>query len=48
MAGLVFHRDGVVAGYEDIVKDPSLIDVDRSRATWSGSSGERKRRFLKR
>lgn len=25
MAGLVFRHDGVVAGYEDIVKDPSLI-----------------------
>ena len=30
MAGLVFRRDGVVAGYDDIIKDPTLIDVDRS------------------
>ena len=26
MAGLVFRRDGVVAGYEDIAKDPSLAE----------------------
>lgn len=24
MAGLLFRRDGIVAGYEDIIKDPSL------------------------
>jgi hypothetical protein len=30
MAGLVFRRDGVVAGYDDIIKDPTLVDVDRS------------------
>lgn len=30
MAGLVFRHDGVVAGYDDIIKDPTLIDVDRS------------------
>lgn len=30
MAGLVFRKDGVVAGYDDIVKDPTLVDVDRS------------------
>src|SRR5207247_1370163 len=27
MAGLVFRKDGVVAGYEDIMKDLSLVDV---------------------
>jgi hypothetical protein len=26
MAGLLFRRDGVVAGYEDIIADPSLVD----------------------
>jgi hypothetical protein len=30
MAGLVFRKDGVVAGYEDIIKDLSCLDVDRS------------------
>jgi hypothetical protein len=30
MAGLVFRKDGVVAGYEDVMKDTSLLDVDRS------------------
>jgi len=25
MAGLVFRKDGVVAGYEDVVKDPSIV-----------------------
>jgi len=30
MAGLVFRKDGVVAGYEDIAKDPTCIDNDRS------------------
>ena len=30
MAGLVFRKDGVVAGYEDIIKDPSCFDNDRS------------------
>lgn len=30
MAGLIFRRDGLVAGYEDVIKDPTLIDVDRS------------------
>jgi hypothetical protein len=30
MAGLVFRRDGVVAGYDDIIKDLSLLQVDRS------------------
>ncbi len=29
MAGLLFRRDGVVAGYEDIVADPSLVDSVR-------------------
>jgi hypothetical protein len=29
-AGLVFRRDGVVAGYHDIIKDLSLFDVDKS------------------
>jgi hypothetical protein len=29
MAGLVFRRDGVVAGYDDIRKDPTLVDLDR-------------------
>ncbi|MEZ6063301.1 MAG: hypothetical protein R3C19_23385 [Planctomycetaceae bacterium] len=26
MAGLLFRRDGIVAGYDDIIRDPSLID----------------------
>lgn len=26
MAGLLFRRDGVVAGYDDIIRDPSLVD----------------------
>jgi hypothetical protein len=26
MAGLLFRKDGVVAGYEDIIADPSLVD----------------------
>lgn len=26
MAGLLFRRDGVVAGYKDIIRDPSLVD----------------------
>lgn len=26
MAGLLFRRDGVVAGYEDVIADPSLVD----------------------
>lgn len=26
MAGLLFRKDGVVAGYDDIVRDPSLVD----------------------
>lgn len=26
MAGLLFRKDGVVAGYEDIIRDPSLVD----------------------
>lgn len=30
MAGLVFRRDGIVAGYDDIIRDPTLIDVDRA------------------
>jgi hypothetical protein len=30
MAGLVFRKDGVVAGYEDIIKDISCLDVDKS------------------
>jgi hypothetical protein len=30
MAGLVFRRDGVVAGYDDIIRDTSLLDVVRS------------------
>lgn len=30
MAGLVFRKDGVVAGYDDIAKDPSIVDNDRS------------------
>lgn len=30
MAGLVFRKDGIVAGYEDIIKDPNLINVDKS------------------
>jgi hypothetical protein len=30
MAGLVFRRDGVVAGYDDIIKDPTLIDVNKA------------------
>lgn len=30
MAGLVFRKDGIVAGYEDILKDPKCIENDRS------------------
>ena len=30
MAGLVFRKDGVVAGYEDIIKDLSCLANDRS------------------
>ncbi|MBY0527507.1 MAG: hypothetical protein K2R98_29190 [Gemmataceae bacterium] len=30
MAGLVFRKDGVVAGYEDIIKDLSCLDVNKS------------------
>jgi hypothetical protein len=30
MAGLVFRKDGVVAGYEDVIKDLACLDVDRS------------------
>lgn len=30
MAGLVFRKDGVVAGYEDVIKDTSLVDVDKA------------------
>ena len=30
MAGLVFRKDGVVAGYEDIIKDISCLENDRS------------------
>jgi hypothetical protein len=30
MAGLVFRPDGVVAGYEDIIKNIKCLDVDRS------------------
>ncbi len=26
MAGLLFRKDGIVAGYEDIIADPSLVD----------------------
>jgi hypothetical protein len=26
MAGLLFRKDGVVAGYEDIIRDPTLVD----------------------
>ena len=26
MAGLLFRRDGVVAGYKDVIADPSLVD----------------------
>ncbi len=26
MAGLLFRKDGVVAGYEDVVRDPGLVD----------------------
>jgi hypothetical protein len=29
MAGLVFRKDGIVAGYEDIIKDPKCIENDR-------------------
>jgi hypothetical protein len=29
MAGLVFRKDGIVAGYEDIIKDPKSIENDR-------------------
>ncbi len=29
MAGLVFRNDGVVAGYEDIIRDPSLVKQSR-------------------
>jgi hypothetical protein len=29
MAGLLFRQDGVVAGYDDIVRDPSLVDSVR-------------------
>lgn len=27
MAGLLFRKDGVVAGYEDIIKDPSILNL---------------------
>ena len=27
MAGLLFRRDGVVAGYDDIIRDPALADL---------------------
>jgi hypothetical protein len=30
MACLPFRRDGVVACYDDLIKEPSLLDVDRS------------------
>jgi hypothetical protein len=30
MAGLVFRKDGIVAGYEDIIKDLSLLDIKKS------------------
>ena len=30
MAGLVFRKDGVVAGYEDIIKDITCLENDRS------------------
>jgi hypothetical protein len=30
MAGLVFRKDGIVAGYEDIIKDASLLDIRKS------------------
>ena len=26
MAGILFRRDGVVAGYDDIIRDPTLVD----------------------
>ncbi len=29
MAGLLFRRDGIVAGYDDIISDPSLVDSVR-------------------
>jgi hypothetical protein len=29
MAGLVFRKDGVVAGYEDIIKDPSIVGPNK-------------------
>jgi hypothetical protein len=28
MAGLLFRKDGVIAGYEDIIADPSLVVID--------------------
>lgn len=30
MAGLLFRKDGVVAGYEDIIRDPTLVDSVKS------------------
>lgn len=30
MAGLVFRRDGLVAGYDDLIKDPKLADNGRT------------------
>jgi hypothetical protein len=29
MAGLVFRRDGIVAGYDDVLKDLTLVDLDK-------------------
>lgn len=30
MAGLLFRKDGTVAGYEDIIRDPTLVDSVRT------------------